>query len=91
MTGKLTEVHQSNVLDWIIHNLDPPVAASNMPCNGLFHTYASRATSIDNFMNENIISSYHHPQYPKHVIIAYYQDDKMLGLIALQEDVGVDE
>ncbi len=91
MSWKLTQVHQSNVLGWIMHNLDPPFAASIMPCNCIFHTYASRATIVDYFMNGKIISSYHHPQYPKHVIVAYCQADIMLGVIALQADIGVDE
>ncbi len=76
ISGKLTELHQSNVLDWIMHNLDPPVAASNMPCTGLFHTCARRAMIVDNFMNRKIISSYHHLWYLKHVIVAYCQADK---------------
>ncbi len=38
-----------------------------------------------------IISGYYHPQYPKYVIVAYQQADKMLGLVALQADIGVDE
>ena len=42
-------------------------------------------------MSGKIISGYHHPQYPKHVIVAYRQADKMLGLVALQADIGVDE
>ncbi len=91
MSGKLTEVHQSNVLDWIMHNLDPPLTGLNIHQNGLFHTYASRATIVDNFMNGNIISGYHHPKYPKHVIIACCQADKMMGLIALQADIDADE
>ncbi len=91
MSGKLTEVHQSNMLDWIMQNLDPPVAAPSMPHNGFFHTYASRATIIDHVKTRKVISGYHHPQYPKHVIVAYCQADKMLGLIALHTNIGLDE
>ncbi len=42
-------------------------------------------------MNGNIISGYHHPLYPKHVIAAYLQANKMLGLFAMHTDIGVDE
>ena len=91
MSSKLTEVHQSNVLDWIMHNLDPPQPVSSNPRNGLFHTYCSIETIVNHFMMGKIISGYHHPQYPKHVIVAYWQADKMLGLVALQADIGFDE
>ncbi len=91
MSSKLTEVHQSNVLDWIMHNLDPPVAAPTLPRDNVFYTYASRAAISDHLMNGTIISGYHHPQYPKHIIMAYCQANKMLGLNALHADIGVDE
>ncbi len=91
MSSKLTEIHQSNVLDWIMHNLDPPQPVSSNPRNGLFHTYSSIEIIINHFMSGKIISGYHHPQYPKHMIVAYWQADKMLGLVALQADIGVDE
>ncbi len=42
-------------------------------------------------MNGKLISGYYHPQYPKHVIVAYCQANKMLGLIAMHTDIGVDE
>ncbi len=38
MSGKFSEVHQSNVLDWIMHNLDLPAKASINPKKCLFHT-----------------------------------------------------
>ncbi len=38
-----------------------------------------------------IISGYHYPQYPNHVVVAYCQADKMLGLVGLQADIGVDK
>ncbi len=79
------------VLDLIMHNLDPQVAAPRLPHNGLFHTYVSRTTINDHFKNGKIISGHFHPQYSKYVIVAYCQDDKMLGLIALQADIGVNE
>ncbi len=91
MSGKTTEVHQSNVLDWKMPNLDPLFVASSMPHDGFFHTYASRATIIDHFKTGKIISGYHHPWYPKHVIAAYCQADKMFELLVLQADIGVDE
>ncbi len=47
MSGKLTEVHQSNVLDWVMHNLDPPNAAPSIPYNRLFYTYATKETIIE--------------------------------------------
>ncbi len=91
MSSKLTEVHQSNVFDLIMHNFDPLVAAPSIPCSGFFHTYASGATIIDHFKNGKIIRGYHYPQYSKHVIVVFCQPDEMLGLIALQADISVDE
>ncbi len=91
MSGILTEVHQSNVSDWIINNLDLPVAATTDPNNNVFYTYASRAAILDHLMNGKIISGYYHPQYPKHVIVAYRQANKMLGLIAMHADIDVGE
>ncbi len=38
-----------------------------------------------------MISGYHHPQHPKHVIVVYCHPDKMLGLLALQAYISVDE
>ncbi len=35
MSGKLTEVHQSNMLDWIMHSMDSPEPVSSNPRNGL--------------------------------------------------------
>ncbi len=67
-----------------MHNLDPSVADPSIPHIGFYHTYGRRATIFDHFKNGKNISSYHHPQYPKHVIVAHCQADKMLGLIALQ-------
>ncbi len=74
-----------------MHNLDPPGDATSMSCNGFFHTYASRAAIIDHFETGKIISGYHHPQYPKHVIVEYCRPGKMLGLVVLQTDIGVDK
>ncbi len=91
MSSKLTEVHQSNVLDWIMHNLNPPVTAPTVPHNNVFYTYASKAAMFDHLMDGKIISGYYHPQYPKHVIVAYCEANKMLGLMALYADIGVDE
>ncbi len=42
-------------------------------------------------MSGKIISGHHHPQFPKHIIVAYCEANKMLGLIALHADIGVDE
>ena len=57
----------------------------------LFHTY----TSMDAIMNElnagQIVSGYYHKNYPRHVIVAFRQTDKMLGLVAMRSDIGVDE
>ncbi len=91
MSGKLTEVHQYNVLDWIMHNLDPIEPVLNYPRNGLFYAYSSIEAIDNHFKMRKIIIGYHHPQYPNHVIVAYCQTDKMLGLVALQADTGVDE
>ncbi len=46
---------------------------------------------MNHFKIGKIISGYHHPQYSNHVLVAYWQDDKMLGLVALQANIGVDE
>ncbi len=70
MSSKLSVVHQSNVLDWMMHNLDPPQPVSSNPRNCSFHTYCSMQTIVNHFMTGTIISCYHHPQYPKHVIVA---------------------
>ncbi len=74
-----------------MRNLDPPQLVSSNPRNGLFHTYCSIETIVNHFMTGKIISGYHNPQYPKHVIVAYWQADKMLGLVAFQANIGVDE
>jgi hypothetical protein len=91
MSSKLTEVHQSNVLDWIMHNFDPVESVSSYASNGLFHTYCSMEAILNNVTTGKIISGYHHPQYPRHVIVAYREADKMLGLVAFQANIGVDE
>ena len=49
MSSKLTEVHQCNVLDWIMHNLNPPQLVSSNPRNGLFHTYSSIEDIVNHF------------------------------------------
>ncbi len=67
------------------------MAAPTVPQNNIFYIYASKAAILDHLMNGKIISGYHHPQYPKHVIVAYHQANKMLGLITLRTDIGVDE
>ncbi len=38
-----------------------------------------------------IFSGYHHSHYPKLVIVAFWQVNKMLGLVALQADIGIDQ
>ncbi len=91
MSSKLTEVHQSNVLNWIMHNLDPVESVSSYASNGLFHTYCSMEAIRNNVTTGKIISGYHHPLYPGHVIVAYREADKMLGLVAFQANIGVDE
>ncbi len=91
MSCKLTEVHQSNVLDWTMHNLDPPAMNSSNPRNGLFYTYSSIGATDKNLKTGKIICGYHHPQYPNHVIMAYSQVDKMMGVVELQVNIGVDE
>ncbi len=78
ISGKLTEVHQSIVLDWIMHNLDLLVAATTVPHKNVFYTYSNRDAILEHLMNGNIISGYHHPQYPKHVIVAYQHGNKIL-------------
>ncbi len=87
MSGKLTKVHQSNVLGWMMHNLDPPVAGLKMPRNGMFPTYASKASIINHLMSGKIISSYHHPPHPKHNIVTYCEAHKLPGLIVLQAEI----
>ncbi len=49
MSSKLIEVHQSNVLDWIMHNLDPQQPVSNSPRNGLFHIHVSKKAIVNYF------------------------------------------
>ncbi len=56
MSDKLTEVHQANVLDWIMQNLDPPNPDPGNPCDSLFYTYASKEAIINHFKNGKIIS-----------------------------------
>ncbi len=56
MSDKLTEVHQANVLDWIMQNLDPPNPDPGNPCDSLFYTYASKEAIINHFKNDKIIS-----------------------------------
>ncbi len=38
MSGKLTEIHQSIVLDWIMQNLDLLVTAPTVPHKNVFYT-----------------------------------------------------
>ncbi len=89
MLSKLTEVHQSNAYDWIIksnHN-----NLKNIKRFYISYLYASKVDIIDQFNTRHIVSGYHHPQYPKHLIVSYYQADKMLGLVALHANIGIDE
>ncbi len=58
--------------------------------NSLFHTYARKEEIINQFNAGDIGSGYHHPQYPKHAIMAFWQANKMLGLVALQQNIGID-
>ncbi len=62
-----------------------------VPHKNVFYTYSSRAAIVDHLMNGKLISGYHQSQYPNHVIVAYWQVNKMLGLVALHADIGVDE
>lgn len=57
----------------------------------LFHTYASKDGIMNKMNSEHIVSNYYHPQYPTHVIAAFFQAEKMLGLVGVKADVGVDE
>ncbi len=70
-----------------MHNLDPPEPVPSNPRNGLFHMNASKEVINNYFIMEKIISG----QYPNHVIVAYRPGDMILGLVALQADIGVDE
>ncbi len=56
-----------------------------------YSIYASIEDIVNHFKMVKIISGYYHPKYPKHVIVAYCQADKMLGLVALRADIGVDK
>ncbi len=58
--------------------------------NSLFHTYARIEEIINQFNAGDIVSGYHHAQYPKHVFMALWQANKMLGVVALQENIGID-
>ncbi len=67
-----------------MQNLDPPEPVSSNPRNGFFN--------IDPSNKAIVIGGFHHPKYPKNVIVTLYcQANKMLGLVALQTDFGVDE
>ncbi len=88
MSGKLTEGHQSNVLDWITENLDPQEPATIVAQINFFCIYAIKRAIINHFKTGKIISDYHHPQYSKHDIMPYCQTDKMMGLVALHVDIS---
>ncbi len=74
-----------------MHNLDPPELVSSNPRNGLFHTYFSIEKIVHHFKTGKMISGFHYPQYPNHMIMAYCQANKMLGLVLLQADIGLGE
>ncbi len=88
--SKLTGVHQSNELDWITDGLYPSQQSKIILQNCLFHICDSKEDIIDQLKAGHIVSWCHYPQYPKHVIIAFCKVG-VLGLIALQADIGVDE
>ncbi len=76
----LTKTHQSNVLEWSTDNIYPPQQSKTIPQNSLFHRCENKEDIIDQFKAGHIISDYHHPQYPKHVIVAFCQADQMLSI-----------
>ncbi len=84
-------VHQSIVLNGIMEDLDPPQQTATNLRSRLFHTYASNEDIIDHFKNWRIMSGYHHPHYPKYVTVEFCQANKMLGLVSLQAEIGIDE
>ncbi len=59
--------------------------------NSLFHAYDSKEDIIDQFNAGCIVSGYHYPQCSKHIIVAFCKEDTILGLVALQADIGVEE
>ena len=91
MASKLIEVHRSNVLDWIMMKFEDVPQSTNPKRECLFHTYASKEAIIHEFNAGRIVSGYYHNDYPRHVIVAFRQAEKMLGLVALRADIGVDE
>ncbi len=46
---------------------------------------------MNEFNDGRIVSGYYHNNYPRHVIIAFPQAEKMLGLVAMRADIGYDE
>ncbi len=46
---------------------------------------------MNEFNAGQIVSGYYHKNYPRHVIIAFCQAEKMLGLVAMRADISYDE
>ena len=63
--------------------------ATKQECH--FYKYARKEDIMQQFNSGGIISGYHHPQYPQHVIVAYSQPQKTFGLLAFKADIGDDE
>ncbi len=54
--------------------------------------YSTSMQAIMNHFNAgNIIRGYYHSEFPKHIIIAFWEADKMLGLVAMRAGSGIDE
>ncbi len=56
-----------------------------------FRTYANKENIGHQLNVGHIVSSYHHPQYPKHFIVAFHQLDKILELLEMETEILVDE
>ena len=91
MASKLIEVHRSNVVDWITEKFEDSPQSTKPKRECLFHTYASKDTIMNELNAGQIVSGYYHEKFPRHVIVVFRQADKMLGLIAMRADIGVDE
>ncbi len=91
MASKLIEVHWLNVVDWIMEKIDDSPQSTNPRHEYLFHTYASKDAIMNELNAGQIVSGYYHENFPRHMIVVFHQADKMLGLIAMRADIGVDE
>ncbi len=74
-----------------MENFDESQKMTKTKWEYLFYTYTSKDAIMNKFDAGCIASGYYHNKYPRHVIVAFCQAEKMLGLVAMRADIGVEK